>query len=75
MEAAKEQERQRDGGRGRGHDRDFPGKWVDLEMLLNLGARERTAAEYDDLLARAGLRMTRVVHTATPLSVVEAKAQ
>ena len=21
------------------HDRDFPGKWVDLEMLLNLGAR------------------------------------
>ena len=28
------------------HNRDFPGKWVDLEMMLNLGARERTAAEY-----------------------------
>lgn len=56
------------------HDRDFPGKWVDLEMLLNLGARERTAAEYRDLLAKAGFRMTRVVHTATPLSVVEARA-
>jgi hypothetical protein len=56
------------------HDRDFPGKWVDLEMLLNLGARERTAAEYRDLLSQAGFRMTRVVQTASPLSVVEARA-
>ena len=55
------------------HDRDFPGKWVDLEMLLNLGARERTAAEYEALLSQAGFRMTRVVQTASPLSVVEAK--
>lgn len=56
-----------------GHDRDFPGKWVDLEMLLNLGARERTAAEYRDLLGQAGFRVTRVVRTASPLSVVEAR--
>ena len=56
------------------HDREFPGKWVDLEMLLNLGARERTAAEYRNLLSQAGFRMTRVVQTATPLSVVEATA-
>ncbi len=56
------------------HDRDFPGKWVDLEMLLNLGARERTAAEYRDLLNRAGFRLTRVVQTASPLSVVEGRA-
>lgn len=56
------------------HDRDVPGKWVDLEMLLNLGARERTAAEYRDLLGQAGLRMTRVVQTASPLSLVEARA-
>jgi hypothetical protein len=55
------------------HDRDFPGKWVDLEMLLNLGARERTAAEYRKLLSEAGFRMTRVVQTASPLSVVEAR--
>jgi DNA-binding transcriptional ArsR family regulator len=55
------------------HDRDFPGKWVDLEMLLNLGARERTAAEYRELLGEAGLRMTRIVQTASPLSVVEAR--
>jgi AraC-like DNA-binding protein len=56
------------------HDREFPGKWVDLEMLLNLGARERTASEYRNLLSQAGFRMTRVVQTATPLSVVEARA-
>jgi O-methyltransferase/methyltransferase family protein len=56
------------------HDRDCPGNWVDLEMLLNLGSRERTAAEYQDLLSQAGFRMTRVLQTASPLSVVEAEA-
>ncbi|MBV8861601.1 MAG: hydroxyneurosporene methyltransferase [Mycobacterium sp.] len=55
------------------HDRDFPGKWADLEMLLNLSARERTAAEYRKLLSQAGFRITRVVPTASPLSVVEAR--
>jgi C-methyltransferase len=55
------------------HNRDFPGKWADLEMMLNLGARERTAAEYRSLLSQAGFRMTRVVQTASPLSVVEAR--
>jgi C-methyltransferase len=56
------------------HDRDFAGKWVDLEMLLNLSARERTAAEYRDLISQAGFRMTRIVQTASPLSVVEARS-
>ncbi|GBE66894.1 hydroxyneurosporene-O-methyltransferase [Mycobacterium sp. MFM001] len=56
------------------HDRDFPGKWADLEMLLNLAGRERTAAQYRDLLSQADFRMTRVVRTASPLSAVEAKA-
>jgi len=55
------------------HDRDFPGKWADLEMLLNLSARERTAAEYRNLLSQAGFRMTRVVQTASPLSLVKAE--
>lgn len=55
------------------HDRDFPGKWADLEMLLNLAARERTADEYRNLLSQAGFQMTRVVQTASPLSVVEAR--
>ena len=34
------------------HDRDFPGKWADLEMLLNLGARERTAADTETCSAK-----------------------
>jgi hypothetical protein len=56
----------------RENDRDGPGNWADLEMLLNLGSRERTADEYRELLSQAGFRMTRVVQTASPLSVVEA---
>ena len=54
------------------HERDFTGKWVDLEMLLVANGRERAAAEYRDLLRQAGFRMTRVVQTATPFSIVEA---
>ena len=54
------------------HDRDFTGKWVDLEMLLEANGRERAPAEYRDLLSQAGFRMTRVVQTAAPYSVVEA---
>jgi hypothetical protein len=56
------------------HDREFLGKWGDLEMLVVAGARERTAAEYGRLLKRAGFDMTRVVETASPFSVVEATA-
>ena len=54
------------------HHRDFAGKWVDLEMLLQANGRERAAAEYRDLLKQAGFRMTRVVQTASPFSVIEA---
>jgi DNA-binding Lrp family transcriptional regulator len=54
------------------HDRDFAGKWADLEMLVQANGRERAAAEYRDLLAQAGFRMTRIVQTASPLSVIEA---
>lgn len=56
------------------HNREFPGKWVDLEMLLVAAARERTAAEYGELLKRAGFDMTRIVETAGPFSIVEAIA-
>jgi DNA-binding transcriptional ArsR family regulator len=57
-----------------GHDREFVGNWGDLEMLLVVGARERTGAEYGRLLDRTGFRMTRVVETTSPFSVVEAVA-
>jgi hypothetical protein len=57
-----------------GHDREFVGNWLDLEMLVGAGARERTADQYGELLGRAGFRMTRVVKTVSPVSVVEAIA-
>ncbi|WP_308205983.1 methyltransferase [Mycobacterium intermedium] len=57
------------------HDRDFVGKWADLEMLLGLdGSRERTEDEYGTLLATAGFKMTRVIPTASPYSLIEARA-
>jgi hypothetical protein len=43
-------------------------------MLLMQAGRERTAAEYRSLLQRTGFRVTRVVPSASPFSLVEAKA-
>lgn len=49
------------------------GKLLDLEMLaLTPRGRERTKEEFCDLLKQSGLRLTRVIPTATYLSVVEA---
>ena len=49
-----------------------PGKLLDMVMLVMPGGQERTAAEYDELLAKAGLKMTNVIPTASPVSIVEA---
>jgi hypothetical protein len=49
------------------------GKILDLEMLVMPGGRERTAEEFRALFARAGFEMTRVVPTASALSVIEAR--
>jgi hypothetical protein len=47
-------------------------KLLDLEMLSSPGGVERTAREYRELLAAAGLRLTRIIQTNSPFSVVEA---
>ena len=48
------------------------GKLLDLEMLvLTPRGRERTQAEFRELLKRSGFRLRRVVSTDTHLSVVE----
>jgi len=48
------------------------GKLLDLEMLvLTPRGRERTQAEFRELLKRSGFRLRRVVATETHLSVVE----
>ena len=55
-------------------DTPHPGKLLDLLMLTVPGGRERTADEYAALLAAASLRLTRIVPTASSVSIVEAVA-
>lgn len=50
----------------------FLGKWLDLHMMVLLGGRERTAAEYGALLRAAGFELARVVPTTAGASIVEA---
>ena len=47
---------------------------LNLEMLVAVGGRERTEAQYAELLQRAGFRLRRVTPTASPMSIVEAVA-
>jgi hypothetical protein len=49
------------------------GKIIDLEMLVMPGGRERTEDEFRRLFDRAGYRLTRIIQTKSPLSVVEAR--
>jgi SAM-dependent methyltransferase len=47
---------------------------VDLNMLVMVGGRERTVREYRELLASAGLRVTREVPTLVGMHIFEAAA-
>jgi 2-polyprenyl-3-methyl-5-hydroxy-6-metoxy-1,4-benzoquinol methylase len=47
-------------------------KWLDLTMLVIPEGKERTEAEYRELFASAGFHLTRVVHSAGELDVLEA---
>ena len=53
-------------------DTPHPGKMLDMVMLVMPGGQERTEAEYASLLGKAGFRLTRVVPTASAVSVLEA---
>ena len=46
------------------------GKLLDIQMLI-IGGRERTKNEFATMFVEAGLRLTRVVPTKGPLSIVE----
>ena len=48
-------------------------KWLDLEMLLLPGGKERTEEQFAKLLEGAGFKLTRVVPTKGALFVVEAE--
>ena len=45
---------------------------LDIEMLVGAGGRERTEAEFSELLTAAGLHLQQVIHTSTPVSLIEA---
>jgi O-methyltransferase domain/Dimerisation domain len=45
--------------------------WLDLEMLLMPGGRERTEAEFRSLFAHAGFKLTRVIQTPGPATIIE----
>jgi hypothetical protein len=50
-----------------------PAKMLDIEMLvMTVGGKERTEAEFAELFASAGLRLNRIAPTARPIAVIEA---
>lgn len=53
-------------------DTPHPGKMLDMMMLVGPGGQERTEEEYGALLTKARFRLSRVVPTESPVSVVEA---
>jgi hypothetical protein len=52
-----------------------PGRWLDLQVMLLCGGRERTVEEYAGLFEKAGLCLARTIATAHPaMTVIEAAA-
>jgi len=47
------------------------GKLLDIEMLVMAGGNERTRTQFEDLFSTVGLRLSKIVPTATPLCMVE----
>ena len=47
-------------------------KVIDLEMLMAPGGVERTPSEFEELCADSGFKLTRIIPTAGPMSIVEA---
>ncbi len=48
-------------------------KFIDLNMLVMTGGKERTAKEFEKLLSDAGFKLLRVIPTDVPTSIVEAE--
>ncbi len=51
-----------------------PGKFLDLQMLIFPSGCERTEKQFRDLFAAAGWKLSRIIRTAAPDSIVEAFA-
>lgn len=48
-----------------------PSKILDIQMLVNLSGKERTEEEFKSLLESSGFRLTRIIATKSPFSVIE----
>ena len=48
-------------------------KFIDLNMLVMTGGKERTAREFEQLLAGADFKLTRIIPTDLPFSIIEAQ--
>ncbi|HMG67230.1 MAG TPA: methyltransferase [Chitinophagaceae bacterium] len=52
-----------------------PGKFMDINMLVMTGGKERTATEWKALIESAGLKFSQIVSTQSPMfSIVEAES-
>ena len=51
----------------------FLGKFLDMQMLLIPGGKERTENEYRALIEQPGFELPRIVPTGTEVSIVEGK--
>jgi hypothetical protein len=49
------------------------GNIIDMWLLLMLGAKERTAQQYADLFGTEGFRLSRIIPTTSPVSIIEAR--
>ena len=49
------------------------GKWMDINMLVNAGGRERTAAEFRNLYEQAGFELEHIIPTPSPLRIIIGK--
>jgi len=48
-----------------------PAKFLDLQMLIFPGGRERTEKQFQDLFDASGWRLNRIIPTAATDSIVE----
>jgi hypothetical protein len=53
-----------------GNDPD-PAKFSDLNMLVMLGAQERTADDFELLYAEAGFKLSDIIRTGSPYNIIE----
>jgi hypothetical protein len=50
-------------------------KFIDLNMLFMAGGRERTEGEYRTLLEASGFRLTRIIPTESPMSIIQGERE